>query len=347
MKKEFTINEIAQEADVSKATVSRVLNNPSSVKEETRERVLKVIKKRHFSPSASARSLSKQTSNTIGVIVPEVDNPFFGEMLRGMTEIADEFQYTVICCNTDDIAEKDYRAIKMLREQRVLGLLYTPAANNFSKQNEKRINKALEDLNAPIVLVDRNVEKMEYDGVFFDDEEAVYEAVRELIIAGHTDIAIINASLDKVLGKIRFNGYKKALDEAQIPINYDYVIDADYKMIKSYEMTKALLMMEQPPTAVFTCNNVTSLGFLKGLYELGKENEVACIGLDGIEALEVVNANFNYVERNAKQMGKIALRLLYERIEDPEKPLTKVMLKPGLNIKKLQNINVKEREDGE
>lgn len=347
MKKEFTINEIADEADVSKATVSRVLNNPNSVKEETRERVLKVIKKRHFSPSASARSLSRQTSNTIGVIVPEVDNPFFGEMLRGMTAVADEFEYTVICCNTDDVAERDYKALKMLREQRVLGLLYTPAENFTSQQQQKKINKMLEDLNAPIVLVDRDVDCLEYDGVFFDDEQGAYEGVKELIKAGHKDIAIINASLDRVLAKARYSGYEKALKEAGIPLKSEYVFDGEYKMASTYELTKEMLERNNPPTAVFTCNNVTTLGFIKALYEFGMEDKIAYIGLDRIEVLEIITENFNYIERDAKQLGKTALRLLYERIEDPEKPLTKVMLKPGLNIKKLQNIKVKEREDGE
>ena len=123
----LTIKEIAELAGVSKSTVSRVLNNNGYVGEETRQRIEKVIKEQNYTPSAAAVSLSKQETNTIGVIIPEIDNAFFGEIIKGITEIADQQDFSIICCDTQNKAEKELRALKMLEQQRVRGILFTPA----------------------------------------------------------------------------------------------------------------------------------------------------------------------------------------------------------------------------
>ena len=191
--KEFTINDIAKEARVSKATVSRVLNDSPSVKRETKERVLKVMADRHFTPSTMARNLSQQSSNTIGIIVPDIDNPFFGEILRGVTEIADECSYTLICCNSDDSLEKDRKALMMLKGHRIRGLLYTPAVDYTTKEQRREIGKLLKDLNAPVVIMDRQADSLdEYDGVFFDDEKGIYEANIGLTPNNNGEIIILN-----------------------------------------------------------------------------------------------------------------------------------------------------------
>lgn len=338
MAREFTINDIAKEAGVSKATVSRVLNESAVVRSETKKRVLEIMEKRHFSPSAAARSLSRQSSNAIGVIVPEVDNPFFGEMLRGITEIADKQNYTLICCNSDDSADKDRKALLMLKEQRVKGLLYTPAVDYTTKEQQKEINKLLKDLNAPIVIMDRQTDSLEeYDGIFFDDEKAMYEATITLIKAGYKRIGLINATLDRVLARVRYKGYERALLEAGMPVEKRYIFEGDYRMTKAYKLSVALLSMEERPDAVLTCNNRTSLGFLKALYERNERptRDIACIGLDKIEALHIIANKFNYIDRDANQMGRRAICLLNDRIDYPGKPLKQIIITPVLKIQEL------------
>jgi LacI family transcriptional regulator len=333
--KEFTINDIAKEAGVSKATVSRVLNESAFVKSETKERVMEIMEKRNFSPSALARDLSRQQSNTIGVIVPEVDNPFFGEILRGITDITDKNNYMLICCNSDDNAEKDKKALTMLKEYRVRGLLYTPAVDYRTEEQQRTINKLLKDLNAPVVIMDRPSDSLDhYDGVFFDDESAMYDATQAFIKAGHTRIGILNATMDRVLARGRYKGYERAMSDAGIPVNRQYVFEGDYRMSKAYAFSREMLSMKDRPTAVLTCNNRTSLGFLKALYERGESlsKDIACIGLDRIEALEVINNHFNYIERDANQMGRQAIRLLNERIAFPKSPPKQIVLSPVLRI---------------
>ncbi len=335
MAKEFTINDIAKEAGVSKATVSRVLNESASVKPETKERVMEIMEKRNFSPSAVARDLSRQQSNTIGVIVPEVDNPFFGEILRGITDITDKNNYMLICCNSDDNAKKDKKALTMLKEYRVRGLLYTPAVDYTTDEQQRTVNKLLKDLNAPVVIMDRPSDSMEhYDGVFFDDECAMYNATQAFIKAGHRKIGILNATLDRVLARGRYRGFERAMAEAGIPVNKTYVFEGDYTMSKAYDFSRKMLAMNERPTAILTCNNRTSLGFLKALYERGESlsKDIACIGLDRIEALEVINNKFNYIERDANQMGRQAIRLLNERIAFPKSPPKQIVLSPVLRI---------------
>lgn len=337
MSKEFTINDIAKEAGVSKATVSRVLNQSPYVKEKTKEKVLRIMEKHHFSPSATARNLSKQSSNAIGIVVPEVDNPFFGELLRGITEVADESGYTLICCNSDDKPEKDKRALLMLKEHRVRGLLYTPAIDYTTLEQRKEINKRLKDLNAPVVIIDRPVDGFDYDGIFFDDEQAMYEAVLALVRAGHNKIAIINATQDRVLARIRFRGYDRALKEVGITLEERYIFEGDYRMTKAYRLAQEMLSMEDRPTAVITCNNRTSLGFLKALYERGERpsKNISCIGLDRIEAFDIIKNNFNHIERDAHRMGTQAIQLLNERMKYPEKPLKQIIMTPVLRIQEL------------
>lgn len=338
MFKDLTIKDIAKEAGVSKATVSRVLNGSAAVRQDTRERVLAIMEKRNFSPSAAARNLSRQSSNTIGVIVPEVDNPFFGEMLRGITHIADLYSFTLICCNSDDNAQKDKKALLMLKEHRIRGLLYTPAVDYGTKGQQREINKLLKDLNAPVVIMDRQTDSLEeYDGVFFDDEKAVYEAVMALIRAGHIRIGLLNATKDRVLARVRYKGYERAFLESDILLDSRYIFEGDYRMTKAYSLSRELLEMDDRPTAVLTCNNRTSLAFLKALYERGERltRDIVCIGLDRIEAFDVIQNKFNYIERDAGQMGRQAMGLLNDRIAYPGKPLKEIILTPVLKIQEL------------
>lgn len=335
--KSVTINDIAREAGVSKATVSRVLNRPATVEEGTREKVMAVIAKRRYTPSASARNLSRKTSSTVGVIVPEIDNPFFGETLRGITEILDKHNLTMICFNSDDMVEKDRKALRMLKEHRVAGLLYDPAIDYDLSEQKKEIGQMLRELECPVIIMDRNAESLRtYDGVFFDDEKGVCEATELLIQAGHRKIGIINATLDRVLARIRFAGYKEALKKHCIPLEEKYCYLADYSMARSYELTCRMLESDDRPTAVVACNNRNSMGFLKALYGHGLTlSDVACIGLDRIEALDIVGSGFNYVRRDAELLGKTSAELLIHRIAFPNDEIRTVYLPHEVIIRKL------------
>ena len=333
-----TINDIAKEAGVSKATVSRVLNKPSSVDPNTRERILEIMRKRRYTPSASARNLSRQTSTIVGVIVPEVDNPFFGEILRGITSIVDKHNLTMICVNSDDKAEKDKKALKMFKEQRVAGLLYTPAIDYSKPEEAKEILGLIQDLDTPVVIMDRKLDVFErYDGVFFDDRKSICEATEILINAGHTKVGIFNATMEGILARTRQAGFKDALKKHNISYNKEYCYLGNYTMTKSYQLACKMLESEDCPTAVVTCNNRTSMGFLKALREhnLKLSEDISCIGLDRIEALDIVGNDFNFIRREAKLMGQTASELMIHRIAFPSEPVQNVFLESEIVIRKL------------
>lgn len=330
----ITIKDIAAEAGVSKATVSRVLNNPYIVEPETRARVEKIIEKRHYSPSAAARNLSKRTSDTIGFVVPEVDNPFFGDILRAVANAIEDFQLTLICCNTDDSMEKDLKALEMLKEQRVRGLLYTPAVDYCTEEERAHLMKILKEMETPVVMMDRQVNIGDFDGVYFDDYHGMYNATKTLINEDHTKIAIINATLDRVLARTRRDGYIDALKASGIQPEERYILEGNYRMTKAYELSNYLLDMEDRPTAVITCNNRTTLGFLKALRERKEKapEDIVYIGLDRIEELDVLGYKMNYIERDGKLMGQKAYELLARRIKCPEEPVKEVILDAKLHF---------------
>lgn len=333
----LTIMDIAREAGVSKATVSRVINNSGAVSPKTKERVLEIIKENKFSPSATARNLSKGTSSAIGFVVPEIDNPFFGEILRGVTEITDKNNLTLICCNTDDEREKDRRALDLFKENRVRGILYTPAVDYTDKKDRKNLIRTFDEINVPVIVMDRNINLPNVDGVYFNDYQGVYEATKALIEAGHTKIGIINADLEKPLARDRQKGFTDAMEQAGIPIREDYILAGDFHATKAYHLSRELLAMEDRPTAVLTCNNRTTLGFLKALSERGESvpDDIVCFGLDRIETLELLGHNYNFIERDAMKMGREAIKLLINRMAFPDRPKMEVVLDTKLIINKL------------
>lgn len=298
---------------------------------------MEIIRKRSYTPSATARNLSKRTSSTIGMIAPEVDNPFFGDILRGVTEVIDQNGMTLLCCNSDDSLLKDRRALEMLKEHRICGLLYTPAAD-YTEKEETVYKKLLGDLDAPVVLMDRPLACLNYlDGIYFNDCQGVYNATKALIQAGHRKIGIINGTLERVLARIRQNGYIAALTEAGILPEDRYMFFGDFRMTRSYYLAQELLSMPDRPTAVITCNNRTSMGFLKALNERGEQlqRDISCIGLDRIEALDIIGIEFNYIKRDALQMGKKAVELLLKRIAEPDLPVANITIEAPLILKKI------------
>lgn len=333
----LTITDIARKAGVSKATVSRVMNNSGAVSQKTRERVLNIIAENKYSPSATARNLSKGTSSAVGFVVPEIDNPFFGEMLRGVTEITDKNNLTLICYNTDDDMEKDRRALELLKENRVRGILYTPAIDYSSRSERKHLTRILQEMDVPVILMDRNIGLPNVDVVYFNDYQGMYDATAALTKAGHTQIGIINATLDRVLARERQKGYLDALRDAGIEPKDEYMFFGNYRATRAYELSKELLAMDERPTAVLTCNNRTSLGFLKALHERGESipKDICCIGLDRLEDLDIIGNPFNFIERDARKLGRAAVELLISRMAFPDRPKMEVILDTRIVVKQL------------
>lgn len=330
-----TINDIANAAGVSRTTVSRVLNDSGYVKKETREKILKTIQKLNYTPSAIARSLSTNKTNTIGVIVPEINNPFFGEIIKGISQVADEHNLNLILFNTDDSKTKELKALKLLKEQRIQGVMVTPTYPE-DEFNGEYLN-ILENLDIPVVLIDGHVECFNFSGVFIDHIKGAYDGTIALIKEGHKKIAIITGCMDSRPAKDRLTGYKKALTMNNIPINEKYIFYGDYKHESAYEITKKILKMEDRPTAIFVMSNMMILGCMKAFYEenITVPDDVAIIGFDKIEALNIIGMNISFINAPTIEIGRTGMKLLIDNLENKkeDKELRRITLLPKLVLK--------------
>ena len=311
-----TIYEIAELAGVSKSTVSRVLNDSGYVSPHVREKVVQIVKETGYKPSSVARSLSKGKSDSIGVLIPEMGNSFFGEIIRGIAEVTDEMGCSLICCDSSNSIKKENKALMALSNQRVRGLILTPAEERNQKERE-RLEKSLKELEAPVVLLDRHLKGSSLSGVFYENEESGYLATRELIKAGNKTVGIITGDLRLQIARERFKGYAKAMEEAGLPIDESFVLKGDFSVKTAYKLTKAMVKSKNIPEGIVTSNNLTSLGFLKAMRELNLRigHDIAVVGIDNNEVLEILDYNFSSVSRDVDAMGRTAMLLLKDLLE--------------------------------
>ena len=306
----MNIKEIAKLVGVSSATVSRVLNDSGYVKTETREKVLQVIKEHKYIPSAIARSLSNKETNSIGTIIPDIQNEFFAKLISGITESADRLGYNTVLLNSNEDINKEHEILSMVEAQHFKGIIITPVAYNDTVTGDFLLH--FEDVGIPVVLVDRDIRSASFAGVFVDNFKGAFDGVNELIKANHKRIAIISGPETSRPGKDR---YIAALEEQGLAIEKKYIVHGDFKVDKAYECTKQLLSLEEKPTAIFTSNNLTTMGCLKYLtennIELGKD--ISVLGFDDIDALKMIGYNISVVSRDAGLQGEEAMELLQER----------------------------------
>ncbi|OOM77022.1 LacI family DNA-binding transcriptional regulator [Clostridium sp. BL-8] len=311
-----TISDIAKRAKVSAATVSRVLNNSGYVKEDTKARILVAIKEMNYTPSAIARSLSKSETNTIGVIVPDITNAYFGEIIKGISEIAEKNNLNIILFNTDNYLDKEVRALNLLKEQRIKGIVMTPGFGE-AKCNDRYI-KTIENLNIPIILASADVKFVELNGVFVDNVKGGFDATNLLIKEGHTKIGIMTGLLSSEPQIDRLIGYQKALKDSNISFDTRYVYHGDFKLDNAYELTKKLLNEKEPPTALITCSNMMTMGVIKALKEKNKDipKDLAIVGFDKIDFLDIVGLNITYMEDCPIELGRASMEMLCEVIDN-------------------------------
>lgn len=311
----MNIVDIARLARVSTATVSRVLNHSGKVKEETRERIQKLIDENNYVPNAIARSLCMQDRDSIGVIVPDIGNEFFSDVIQGITEITGKSIYNILFFNTDEREEIEHDYLKVVVSERLKGLLISPVSDHddYTAQELERLEKS----GIPVVLIDRNLEGKQFDGAFVKNFDGAYEGVQALINEGHEKIAIITGPVASLPGKERLHGYQKALEDHGLTVREEYQVAGNFRINKAYEQTGYLLSLPDPPTAIFTVNNLTSLGCLKYLIEhhLKPGKDIAVMGFDSIAALNIIEYPFSTIERDARRQGQEAMKLLLEKLE--------------------------------
>lgn len=331
----ITIDDIARKAGVSSATISRVLNNSSYVKEETREKVLKVIEDMNYVPSAIARSLSKRETSTIGIVVPDITNSYFGEIIKGISNIAETVDLNIILFNTNNDVKSELKALEEIKKHRLKGVIMTPGFGDTKFQGE--FIEAIKSINIPIVLVSADLNYINLSGVFVDDIMGGYLATKTLIENGHKKIGIITGIVSSSSAVNRLKGYKRALKENNISIDHEYIKEGKFNLDKAYELTKDFLKMENPPTAIIACSNRMTLGVIKALFQLKMRipNDIALIGFNRIELMDIVGINLSYIEDSPIELGEASIRLLLDifKTKEYEYEVKRINIPPKLILR--------------
>jgi LacI family transcriptional regulator len=305
-----TIRDVARAAGVGQATVSRVLNNSGYVKPETRERVLQAAKELGFVPNQVARSLVRKSTATIGLVIPDITNPFFPAVTRGVEDAASESGYTVFLCNTDNDPAMEAQDVQKLRERMVDGLIFVGATNRHNL-----VETLIAD-GVPVVVTDRQLLDLDVDSALVDNTAGARSACRHLVELGHTRIAHVAGHNLTRTGQDRLAGYRLALEEASIPFDDALVAWGDFTLDSGYRAAQVLLGRSPRPTAVFAANDLMALGVLRAALAAGLSvpEDLSVVGFDDIQLAELVQPALTTVRQPAYEMGRIAMCMLRERI---------------------------------
>lgn len=327
-----SLKEVADLAGVSVATVSRVLNGDDVVKSGTKDRVLSAIKKLNYSPNRVAQRLrsTRKTSKLIGLLIPDIQNPFYVDVIRGIEAYAYENNAAVIIGNFSQDVKKEKLYLDILRSESVDGFIVAPS-------NEKDIHvKQLITDGFPIVCIDRGLKDVEADLVKVDNQQGVYNAIHHLIGLGHSRIGFITGNPSIPTSLERIAGYEQAMREHALPIDPAIVVGKKSDYVSGSELTTYLLDLENPPTALFTGNNLLTLGALEILNQRGIRipEELALIGFDDVYWANSLNPPLTAIRQPGYAIGKKAMELLMQRILDPERPMAHIILNTELMIRK-------------
>jgi len=332
MAKKITIKDVAKEAGVSVTIVSRVLNNYGSFSEESKSNVLKAVEKLDYKPDVIARSLRTKKSKAIGVIVSDIVTFFFTTLVRGIEDVANQGNYSVILCNSDEDLIKEREYLSALYERGVDGLIISPSPGNDSYL--KKLTRG----GTPIVLVDRKIKGLRVPMIMVDDESGAYEAVSYLISLGHRRIGIITGLKGTSTSGDRLAGYEKALKEHHLSQNPELVKAGDYRREKAKEAAEEFLRMKNPPTALFVSNEPMASGVLLALREnkVKIPEEMSIIGFDDPVWAPLTNPALTTVSQPSYSMGTLACQTLLKEIKGTGRsktPPEDIMLKPKLIIR--------------
>ncbi|MCK8060451.1 MULTISPECIES: LacI family DNA-binding transcriptional regulator [unclassified Fusibacter] len=307
----YAIKDIAKLAGVSKATVSRVLNDSKPVSQEVRDRVMKVIEETNYRPSSLARSLSIKETRIIGVIIPDISNPVFSKMLNGIESRAIEDNYTVFLCNTRYDFDMELRYIDLMREKEVDGIIM--AAFHYSEEMTER----LKQFGKPIVMVSFDSEHWNYPKVVIDNHAAAYEMTSYLIKTGRKKIAMIHGPFnDFNTGLARYKGYASALQEQHLTQSDSLHYQGNYKYETGFSGAKYLIENNKDLDAIFCANDEMAFGAIKALTQDGYRvpEDVAVTGFDDIDFAKLFSPSLTTVRQDFELRGASAVALVLDQI---------------------------------
>jgi LacI family transcriptional regulator len=324
-----SIYDVARESAVSVFTVSEVVNKKSHVSKKLRDRVEETIRKLKYRPNLIARSLAKQRTHTIGMIVPDIANPFFPMVVRGAEDAAQKHGYNLLLCNSDDSLEKEERAIELLLSKRVDGILLTKAAEDFRAP----LRQMIKEVKVPFVLVMRTYAKLTADAVITDDYQGAYDAVSHLARSGRQRIGLISGPLKVSNAVARWQGFHDSLKAMGLPFDKELIVEGDYRIESGYRAGHALL--SHRPDGIYVANHLMTVGLLKAAEEIGVRcpEDFGLVSFDDYPWLGIFRPRLTTVELPKHQLGSEAAELLIKRISGDRSKAVLRKLQPELRIR--------------
>lgn len=325
----ITIKDVAKELGVSYSSISRALNGKEGVSKATRKKILEAAERMGYEPNELARGLVNKVSNTVGVIIPDINNPFFGEIVAGITDASKESGYNIFLCISgwDPQTEKEY--FNTLRKKRVDGIILKSAGKN----------EDYDEIKSPLMIIERYSKNHENDSVEVDNELGGYLAVEHLLNCGYRNLAFILGKEDHFASQRRLRGAEKALEEYGVPLNQELVIEGSFSIEGGRQAAKKLFEGGRPIDAIFGMNDLIALGALQYCNEnnINVPDEVGVIGYDNISYAGLPQIQLTTIHQPKYELGKMLFETLLEDIKKKEtgaKLTKKIILNPELKIRK-------------
>lgn len=306
-----TLKDIAAEAGVSTATVSLVLNNRECrISDKTRKAIWAIAKQNNYVPNASARALVMRQSQTLGLIIPNIDNPYFSELAKGVEKEAQKLDYSVIFCTSGGNARKDILNFKLLTSRQIDGLILVTSIGDQDADHANEFNRLASESGIPIVQFDRAVPGGSYDSISVDHRLGGYLATRFLVQQGYRRIACAAGPVNVPTAQERYHGYTQALEEAGLALRPEWVTHGEYAFDTGVEAAQTLL--DESIDAVFAANDMIACGFIRAMRERGMVvgKDIAVVGFDNIPLSEYLDTPLTTVAQPLYEMGKSACSML-------------------------------------
>jgi LacI family transcriptional regulator, repressor for deo operon, udp, cdd, tsx, nupC, and nupG len=322
------ISDVAKLANVSTATVSRVLSNSGNVKKETAEKVLEAIQKLNYQPNMLARQLRKLETKTVLVVVPDITNTFFSKVLRGIEHVAIENGYQVLLGDTGNNIERERGYLNILRQKKADGMILLTA------RLEPHL---LEEIASefPVVLACEYLEGSTIPTVSIDNISSARKATEHLIYLGHRRIGFISGPLNVILSRDRLKGFRQAMAQHGIPVESYLIQEGDFSFESGYNMMMKFLALDQPPTAVFAANDEMAIGAIKAIKSKGLRvpDDISIVGFDDIQFASIYEPALTTISQPMFEIGKKAMELLIKLINKDKLEKSQYILEDQLVIR--------------
>jgi DNA-binding LacI/PurR family transcriptional regulator len=324
-----TVKDVAERAGVSTATVSRVLSGTAGVREPLKTKVFEAARALGYRPNRAARELRARTSRTVGVLIPDIENPFFTSVVRGIEDTLQASGYTLLLANYNEDPARELAHLETFRAENIAGLIFAASESPSSLYGD------MIEGGMPMVAVSRVPGRLRTDQVTVANREGAYNATAHLISQGHKRIALVNGPATLSTARDREQGYRDALRDAELSVDEDLIAHSEFRQEAGREAMIAILASRVRPTAVFAASNLLTLGVLQAIHDadLDIPGQIAILGFDEMAWAMSLRPPLTTVAQPALEVGRTSAQLLLDRIRKPDQPRKQVVLETQLIVR--------------